>query len=93
MAIDNLTISVLSSSKGALPTFVQFEEGIFGEGVKVCSFGCNALSLLVNGGWDLANCQELDNPVIEVWIHSVVREKWTLLGEMFDEVRFSVWGS
>ena len=75
MVVDNLTISVLSSSKGALPTFVQFEEGIFGEGVEMCSFGCNALSFFVNGGWDLANCQELDNPVIEVWIHSVVREK------------------
>ena len=92
MAIDNLMILVLSSSKGALPTFIQFEEGIFREGVKVCGFGCNALSFLVNGGWDFTNCQELDNPVIEVWIHSVVREKWTLLGEVFNEVQFLVLG-
>jgi len=41
----------------------------------VRGFGCSASSVLVNSRRDLADCQELDNPVIKVWIYSVVREE------------------
>ena len=78
-------------------TFVSFVESILVEDVEVGYFLDDMLHFLVDGIWDVASCQKLDNPVIELWVHSVVWDEWSLLGEAFykirDMVRFPMRGT
>ena len=68
-------------------TFISFVESILVEDVKVRCFLDDMLYFLIDGVQDVASCQKLDNPVIELWVHSVVWDEWSLLGEAFYKIR------